>query len=59
MFGGTVSAASQTRRDDDLVEELKLQGNKLLQSGQTEAAELVYSEALKARRHETTCSGGR
>ena len=36
--------------DAELALELKAQGNKLLQSGQTEAAEIVYSEALKARR---------
>jgi len=36
--------------DADLVEELKSQGNRLLTSGQPAAAELVYSEALKARR---------
>jgi hypothetical protein len=41
------------RRDDaaaELALELKAQANRLLQSGQVEAAEIVYSEALKVRR---------
>ena len=47
--GPAAAAAPASAADAELALELKAQGNKLLQSGQTEAAEIVYTEALKAR----------
>ena len=48
--GPKPSAPTASAADAELALELKAQANKLLQSGQTEAAEIVYTEALKARR---------
>jgi hypothetical protein len=50
--GGSERPPPAPPRDDaaaELAQELKAQANRLLQSGQVEAAEIVYSEALKAR----------